>query len=537
GVPERHILLDSVALKAALRLAGQTEHLSPDQVSKVLGVTAARFSSQGDNRRALEYAQKALAVARDLADTNPAAFTPDLAMSLNNLAARRSEGGDRAGALEAINEAVQLYTQLADTNSAAFTPDLAMSLNNLANRRSEAGDRAGALEAINEAVQLYTQLADTNPAAFTPNLATSLNNLAAMRSEAVAPDQLLSSVVLSRPVAKAWLQGVLATNAEGEARQSLLRDAADLAGSEADDPQIGLLRQQLRRTARLDGSPAGDWPVWIRAALEPDEIEKANSWIRARTWDERESWIESLDLNNESDMVAWRDTLEALQLLHPENAAAVRDLQVLLGEILDGTRLTEIAEREQDRDRFRTLIVEWTETRTWQGSRDFYRANRANLDSDTAASILESLSKHDATGVALQHAALLTLLREPDPQPVEDVFSWAADPFAAFEAASRELSEGAPTAAALIIRSSPAALNEGHGLLTHILSIAAIESGAVSDDSFIDQAGNQLRARYEARPPTEREAALVHVRDIASTYPTAANLNRLLPLLEEALKN
>ncbi|MCP3881820.1 MAG: hypothetical protein GY701_26035, partial [Sulfitobacter sp.] len=89
GVPERHILLDSVALKAALRLAGQTEHLSPDQVSRVLSVTAARLSSQGDIRRALGYAQKALAVARDLADTNPvdtdrAAFTPDLATSLNN---------------------------------------------------------------------------------------------------------------------------------------------------------------------------------------------------------------------------------------------------------------------------------------------------------------------------------------------------------------------------------------------------------------------------------------------------------------------
>ncbi|MBV9314699.1 MAG: hypothetical protein JO100_13445, partial [Pseudonocardia sp.] len=101
----------------------------------------------------------------------------------NNLAIRRGDVGDRAGALAAIDEAVTLRRQLAEANPAAFLPNLAMSLNNQAIRRGEVGDRAGALAAIDEAVTLRRQLAETNPAAFLPNLATSLNNQAAQRSE------------------------------------------------------------------------------------------------------------------------------------------------------------------------------------------------------------------------------------------------------------------------------------------------------------------------------------------------------------------
>ena len=57
-----------------------------------------------------------------------------LAMSLNNLAVRLSDLGGREPALQAAEEAVQLYRELAAARPDAFRPNLAGSLNNLANR-------------------------------------------------------------------------------------------------------------------------------------------------------------------------------------------------------------------------------------------------------------------------------------------------------------------------------------------------------------------------------------------------------------------
>ncbi len=96
---------------------------------------------------------------------------------LNNLSNRLSVSGDRPGALRAIEEAVEIYRRLAQAQPAAFEPALAMSLNNLSNRLSDSGDRPGALRAIEEAVEIYRRLAQAQPAAFGPDLAISLNNL------------------------------------------------------------------------------------------------------------------------------------------------------------------------------------------------------------------------------------------------------------------------------------------------------------------------------------------------------------------------
>ena len=94
----------------------------------------------------------------------------DLAKALNNQAALRSEVGDQTGAVATIDEAVILYRALAETNPAAFNPDVAMALGNLATFRFDVEDRTGALDAIEEATRLYRTLSDVNPAAFTPGL-------------------------------------------------------------------------------------------------------------------------------------------------------------------------------------------------------------------------------------------------------------------------------------------------------------------------------------------------------------------------------
>ncbi|WP_143229105.1 tetratricopeptide repeat protein, partial [Actinomyces naeslundii] len=66
-----------------------------------------------------------------------------------------------------------LYRTLVERNPAAYTPDLAMSLNNLANRQAENGQRREALTTAQEAATIRRTLVERNPAAYTPDLATS----------------------------------------------------------------------------------------------------------------------------------------------------------------------------------------------------------------------------------------------------------------------------------------------------------------------------------------------------------------------------
>ncbi len=104
-------------------------------------------------------------------------YHADLAHVLNYHGITLANLGRREDALNAAQEAVKLYRQLAAQRPDAFTPDLAMSLNNLASFLSELGRREDALNAAHEAVKLYRQLAAQRPNAFTPDLVTSLGSL------------------------------------------------------------------------------------------------------------------------------------------------------------------------------------------------------------------------------------------------------------------------------------------------------------------------------------------------------------------------
>ncbi len=59
---------------------------------------------------------------RALAEANPDAFLPDLAMSLNNLSLHQSDLGHRNDALASIAEAFRIYRALAETNPDAISP-------------------------------------------------------------------------------------------------------------------------------------------------------------------------------------------------------------------------------------------------------------------------------------------------------------------------------------------------------------------------------------------------------------------------------
>jgi tetratricopeptide (TPR) repeat protein len=149
-------------------------------------------------------------------------------------------------ALASAEEAVQLYRALAAARPDAFTPDLAMSLNNLAKILSDLGQREKALAAAEEAVRLYRVLAAARPDAFTPGLAMSLSVLGdtlealGRISEALPNDGeavcLLLPYLLLHPAAFA---GPIAAYARDYIRR------CELAGREPDAALLGKVAQAL----------------------------------------------------------------------------------------------------------------------------------------------------------------------------------------------------------------------------------------------------------------------------------------------------
>ena len=181
AIPVGHPALAGAALAATRRLATSAER-SPEQQAHWANNLSIRLSDVGERAAALVAAREAEELYRALAEASPAAYTPDLAMSLTNLANILSEVGKQDEALVAAREAVRLRRALAEASPQAYTPNLAMSLNNLANILSEVGKQDEALVVAREAVELYRGLAEASPAAYTPDLAGALNNLAAFLS-------------------------------------------------------------------------------------------------------------------------------------------------------------------------------------------------------------------------------------------------------------------------------------------------------------------------------------------------------------------
>ncbi|WP_367281031.1 tetratricopeptide repeat protein [Thermoflexus sp.] len=103
-----------------------------------------------------------------------------------------SDLGRREEALQAAQEAVHLYRQLAAHHPDAFLPDLAGSLTNLGAMLSALGRHEEALQATQEAVQIRRQLAAQHPQAFLPDLARSLGAYGLVLMSSGRADELWS---------------------------------------------------------------------------------------------------------------------------------------------------------------------------------------------------------------------------------------------------------------------------------------------------------------------------------------------------------
>ena len=124
-----------------------------------------------------ELAQRAADITRPT-DESPEIDRATYASRKLSLSRCLAASGRRDEALETAQEATKLYRTLAEHNPAAYNPDLAMSLNNLASYQAESGQQREALKTAQEATKLYRTLAEHNPAAYTLNLTKSLNTYA-----------------------------------------------------------------------------------------------------------------------------------------------------------------------------------------------------------------------------------------------------------------------------------------------------------------------------------------------------------------------
>ena len=215
-------------------------------LAEALQRLAAAALEHRDFTIAVSAADESRLIYRELAEKNPGAFLPNLAMSLNNVGTMLSELGRREEALAATEESVDIRRKLADKNPGAFLPDLAMSLNNLGNRLSELGRREEALAATEEAVKIRRKLAEKNSGAFLPNLATSLGSLGrvlrGMERHKEAAESFAEGLQLLLPLLRKMPQAFSALGAR------LLQDylfSVQAAGLEPDEELVESVQEVL----------------------------------------------------------------------------------------------------------------------------------------------------------------------------------------------------------------------------------------------------------------------------------------------------
>jgi hypothetical protein len=249
-----HLSVSGASFNAALTqvmtgILRQLAETNPDAYLPDLAISLNHLSSRlagvGQRQAALAAAQEAVGIRRQLAETNPDAYLPDLAGAVSNLGSWLAEVGERQAALAAAQEAADTFRQLAETNPDAYLPGLAASLSNLGVRLAEVGQRGAALVPALEAVGIRHQLAQANPDAYLPDLAISLNNIGSLLASVGHPEAALvpalEAVGIRRQLAQANpdaylpdlakslnnIAGLLAGVGRGEPALKAAQEAAD----------------------------------------------------------------------------------------------------------------------------------------------------------------------------------------------------------------------------------------------------------------------------------------------------------------------
>jgi len=127
---------------------------------------------------ALVLFERAMRIQRQFAVTNPEAYEPHLAKTLNNLGILYHEWRRLEEACKAYEEARSIYRRLAEVNPDAYRPDEAGTLSNLGNLYRDQNRIGEARQAHEEAFSIYARLAMVDPNTYMPDVMRTLKNLA-----------------------------------------------------------------------------------------------------------------------------------------------------------------------------------------------------------------------------------------------------------------------------------------------------------------------------------------------------------------------
>ena len=140
---------------------------------------AAKYlQEQNQFRKSGIYYDRALEIRRGLAQSNPQAYEPNVALMLNNLANLYSDIHRFTEGEAMFKEALEIIRRFVQSNPQAYEPYMALMLNNLAGLYSDTHRFTEAEAMYKEALEIRRRLAQSNPQTYEPDVAATLNNLA-----------------------------------------------------------------------------------------------------------------------------------------------------------------------------------------------------------------------------------------------------------------------------------------------------------------------------------------------------------------------
>ena len=122
------------------------------------------LQKQNQFSKAAIYYQKALAICRRLAQSNPQAYEPNVAMTLNNLANLYSDTQRFTESEAMYKEALEICRRLAQANPQTYEPYVAQTQYNLGMLKVQQELYPDAITSFEEALEIYRRLAKASPA-------------------------------------------------------------------------------------------------------------------------------------------------------------------------------------------------------------------------------------------------------------------------------------------------------------------------------------------------------------------------------------
>ncbi|WP_157518811.1 tetratricopeptide repeat protein [Herbidospora mongoliensis] len=152
------------------------------------------LSKSSRHHEALVVTEQAVLLYRGLPRTELGAYQVGLAQSLQNLAVQLTELGHHDRALTATRESIHLWRELRESQPQLYQPELALALSNLGGTLHMLRRHGEGVDAAREATACYRILVEANPAAFRPELARALHNFGNLLSEVGRHEQALAAI-------------------------------------------------------------------------------------------------------------------------------------------------------------------------------------------------------------------------------------------------------------------------------------------------------------------------------------------------------